>query len=203
MPNVPPREVEDDTRRVVAYNTDYMSDRDRMEFQAEASKLSDIPAFNGQVKHAYAMTYAADPGCCPRCSSQTERKYANFVYLTQLALRVMTAPAGCFCTRCASVIVDEGLIKNGITDPRFRYKRVIGINYGPSKEDDYFQTWNGEDLVYVFDEDQKLLDVVPRRDLGSSVRHSTPNLPPRAASKKNKRKREKLAARSRRNNRKK
>lgn len=188
---------------MVSLNTDGMSEDEKEAFFAEASKRTDIPLFEGRVQHAYDVACVADPTRCPRCGGDTQTKYANFIYATQIAVRVMFVPAGRFCTRCPSVVIDQQLIECGVSDPRFRYQGVLGIDYGKKKEPDHFRTWNGKDAVYVFDEDQNLL----------GINTFSPGLPGRIAppapaqsAKKNRRKRkrlERMAKRSRKTNRKK
>ena len=144
---------------VISRNVDDLSEDALETFGAVASQHTKIPVFNGHVEYGYAFDVVADKDHCPRCGSDVELRYANFVYVTQIALRVMYAPAGLFCSRCPTVSVNEAIIRSGIADNQHHYKQVVGIDYGGKKEADYFTKWNGNDLVYVFDEDKNLLDV--------------------------------------------
>jgi len=191
---------EDDPGVLVAHNMDGLEEADCEAFRNVASEHSGIPIFHGHVEHGYAVDHAAEPGRCPRCGSDTELQYANFIYATQLALRSMFAPVGHFCTKCPAVVVEEDMIEAGIVDRRFHYERVIGVDYGGQKAPDYFRTWNGENLIYTFDEDENLVGVTPRGR--SETRHAPPT--PKAASRKHasKKRRDKMAKRSRKKNRK-
>jgi hypothetical protein len=63
----------------------------------------------------------------------------------------MFAPAGYFCTACPTVVIDEELIRSGISTP-FTYRGVMGLDHEGEKRPDFFKTWNGETTVYLFDE---------------------------------------------------
>jgi hypothetical protein len=63
----------------------------------------------------------------------------------------MLAPAGYFCTTCPTVIVDEEMLRAGITDG-FHFQGVLGIDYEGQRPPDLFRTWNGRPTVYVVDE---------------------------------------------------
>lgn len=197
---------------VVTHNVDGLTDSEREQFCREASKASDVPVFQGTVEHAYGAARVATLERCPRCGGATERRYANFIYATQVALRAMFAPVGHFCTRCPSVITEEDMIEAGISDKRFEYRAVVGVDYGRKKDPDYFRTWNGEELVYFLDEDGRFESVVPRSHLEGhalqEVRYGSPAhsaVPASSSARKraHKRQRHKMAARSRKRNRRK
>ena len=86
---------------------------------------------------------------------------AHFIYATDIAPRVMFAPAGHFCTACPTVIVDEKLIASGVKDGD-RFRAVVGVDYVGKKPPDCFQTWNGHPLAYILDENEQVMDVVIR-----------------------------------------
>jgi hypothetical protein len=65
----------------------------------------------------------------------------------------MFAPAGYFCSQCPTVVIDEEIIQSGITGP-FTFQGVLGIEHDESQAPDFFRTWNGQDAVYLLDEDQ-------------------------------------------------
>jgi len=190
----------DDGSPFVTVNTDNMSQAERDAIWAEASGHGEIPIFDGHIEHGYAADDVADPDCCPRCGGMTKLEYANFIYLTQLALRVMLAPLGYFCTKCPTVIVETALIESGMKDKRYQFRGVLGIDYGKKKEPDYFRTWSGEDLVYLLDEDGNLEGVTT---YGRMERHTPTTAADPAKKNANKKKREKMAKLSRRENRKK
>ena len=186
-----PTEAADGAPVIFKRNVDGMAKDKRREFFAKAAEATDIPLFEGRVEHAYDMADVADVSQCPRCGSKTRQEYANFIYATQIAPRVMFAPAGHFCAKCPCVVIDQDLIEAGVSDPRFQYQGVLGIDYGENREPDLFRTWNGEDAIHVFDEDQKPLGI----GTFSPARPARHLPPPSAKNRKTKRKRQEKAAR--------
>ncbi|MCI5122117.1 MAG: hypothetical protein D3908_13190 [Candidatus Electrothrix sp. AUS4] len=101
----------------------------------------------------------------------------------------MFAPAGFFCIKCPTVVIDHEMIQQGI-DKKFQFRGVVGIDYDEEKEPDLFQTWNGKQATYIFDEDQNLIGLST-----SPIKlHSLNN-------KRKNQKRRKIAKQSRRKNR--
>lgn len=143
----------------VHVNMDAFDTDEQKELYDELARLGHISVYEGHVEHAYSKRHVSDIRECPRCHARAEQQYANFIYATQIAPRVMFAPAGHFCTDCPCVIVDEDMIKAGILDRQFRYQGVLGIDYRGKKEPDFFRTWNGQHAIYVFDEDQRPLGI--------------------------------------------
>jgi hypothetical protein len=82
----------------------------------------------------------------------------------------------------------------------FHFERVIGVDYGGKKHPDYFRTWNGADLVYILDEDGNLDGITTRGQL--DPRYAPPTPVKLAKRNVNKKRRDKLAKRSRKRNRK-
>lgn len=203
-----PLSIDTDEKGVISIrNFDNASIEERLALVQEIGKRSEIPLFKGSVEHGYAAAHIKDLDCCPRCGGRTERRYANFVYLTQLMLRVMVVPAGHFCTACPSVIVEEDLIIGGISEKRFKYKCTIGLDFDKKKEPEFFKTWDGERRVFIFDEDECLEGVTTHAELArlqeievSAHPIVSLNLAKKKAIKK---KRDKLAKQSRKKNRKK
>ena len=144
---------------VIRVNMDAFDADERKELYGEFARRTDIPVYDGHVEHAYSKHNVSDVHECPRCHARAERQYAHFIYATQVAPRVMFAPAGHFCTDCPCVIVDEDLIKDGILDRQFRYLGVLGVDYGGKQKPDLFRTWNGQKAIHVFDEDQRPLGI--------------------------------------------
>jgi len=122
--------------------------------RAAATTMSHLTFYAGQVQHGYALQSLTTPERCPRCQARTRQHYAHFVYATQDAPRVMMAPAGYFCTQCPTVVIDEAMIRAGITGP-FTFHGVLGIESEARPAPDFFRTWNGQEAVYLFDEDQR------------------------------------------------
>jgi hypothetical protein len=117
------------------------------------SQVTGISFYKGHVEHGYSADNVPTAQECPRCHAPTQQHYANWIYATQIAPRVMFAPAGHFCTKCPTVIVDENMIQAGIKR-KFRFQGILGIDYETRKEPDAFRTWNGQEAVYLFDENQ-------------------------------------------------
>lgn len=122
------------------------------EFKETVSQISEITFFEGHVEHGYSLDHVSDAQRCPRCQAPTWQHYAEWIYATQIAPRLMLAPAGYFCTRCPTVIVDEAMIQSGVKK-QFRYQGVAGLDHDEGKNPDLFRTWNGKDAVHVFDEE--------------------------------------------------
>ena len=92
----------------------------------ELSQASGLPVFSGTVVHGYAMRSVGSHLQCPRCNAATQQHMAHFIYATDIAPRVMFAPAGYFCTACATVVVDENLIARGMKEG-YRFRTVVGV----------------------------------------------------------------------------
>ena len=200
-PNSLPVSVRTDgDKNMLNVGIDGLSEDEKEEFFAEAVKKSDITAYEGHIEHAYSRRHAYQTEKCPRCGADTRQQYGNFIYATQIAARVMFAPAGYFCTECPTVIIDEDIIRNGITDRKFRFQGVLGIDYGKERKPDLFNTWNGQEGVYVFNEDQQPMGISTYEP-----DHSSLQILPLFPEKKQQRKknRRKIANKSRRMNRKK
>lgn len=118
-----------------------------------ATESSNITLYEGKVEHGYALSFVSTQERCPRCNAGTRQYYANFIYATQVAPRVMFAPAGYFCTSCPTVIIDEDMIRSGKTG-HFEFQGVLGIDYNGRQEPYFFRTWNGKTAIYLLDEDQ-------------------------------------------------
>jgi len=125
----------------------------------EMAQGSGLPVFDGTVSHGYSMQSVGSDARCPRCHAATRRHMAHFIYATDVAPRVMFAPAGHFCTACPTVIVDEELIASGVKEG-YRFRAVVGVDYVGRKPPDCFQTWNGHSLTYILDENERVMDVV-------------------------------------------
>ena len=49
-----------------------------------------------------------------------------------------------------------------------RFRCVVGIDRGENTPPDLFRTWNGEEPVYVLDEDEQIMDLVTKAQLHSN-----------------------------------
>ena len=134
-------------------NMEHWDPEDQRALRSAATALSHIVCYAGHVEHGYALSGVATSARCPRCTAETRQYYANFIYATQVAPRVMFAPAGYFCLHCPTVVIDEEMMRSGITGP-FTFQGVLGIEHTESQAPDFFRTWNGQDAVYLLDEDQ-------------------------------------------------
>jgi hypothetical protein len=134
-------------------NMEHWDPENQRAFRSAATALSNLRCYAGHVEHGYALRAVATAARCPRCQAETRQYYANVIYATQVAPRVMFAPAGYFCAHCPTVIVDEEMIRSGLTGP-FTFQGVLGLEHDESTAPDFFRTWNGQAAVYLLDEDQ-------------------------------------------------
>jgi hypothetical protein len=132
----------------------------------ELSQASGLPVFSGTVEHGYAMGSVGSHARCPRCNADTRQQMAHFIYATNIAPRVMFAPAGYFCTACPTVIVDESLIAMGMKEG-YRFRTVVGVDYAGEKQPDFFKTWDGHATIYILDEDGRVMDLTTDNQLGA------------------------------------
>ena len=153
---------------VKKFNIEDLTDDERREFHTTASETSNLELYTGHVEHGYALNTVETSEYCPRCQALTRQQYANFIYATQIAPRVMFAPAGYFCTECPTVIIDEELIQLGIGE-QFSYQGVVGLDYEKKQAPDFFKTWNGERTVYLLDEHENPLGLTTTARLQSKV----------------------------------
>ena len=127
------------------------SGQDSVELLEFAAKQNGFPVFKGEVKHAYESDYLKYKDKCPRCQTATVQMMSNFAYATQEAARLSTSHAGHFCPNCPTVIIDDDVMRNSISD-RFRYGGVTSIETGYTDKPSLFETLNGEKTVYILDE---------------------------------------------------
>ncbi len=149
-----------------AVNIEDLSDDEKGEFYTTVSEISQLELYTGHVEHGYALDAVPTLDSCPRCQALTRQHYANFIYATQIAPRVMFAPAGYFCTACPTVVIDEELIRPGISK-QFTYRGVVGLDHEGKKHPDFFKTWNGETTVYLFDEHENPVGLTTTAQLQS------------------------------------
>lgn len=121
----------------------------------EFSKANKMPIFKGEAKHGYESDFLGYTDKCPNCQSPTEQMMSNFAYATQEKSRIMAAPAGHFCTKCPTVIIDDEMMRQGIDASRFWYGGVFCIETGYSDEPHLFETFNGEKPIMILDEDMQ------------------------------------------------
>jgi len=145
--------IENENNSTLRLDIDKYNQGEKKELFTEISNIFNLSLYEGHVEHGYSLNYLSNSKQCPRCFAETEQCYGNFIYATQIAPRVMFAPAGYFCTKCPTVIINEDIIRGGI-NKKFRFKGVLGLDYEGRKEPDFFKTWNGEESIYILDENQ-------------------------------------------------
>ncbi|MBC2714402.1 MAG: hypothetical protein HF978_03750 [Desulfobacteraceae bacterium] len=151
----------------VSFNLDDLSEDEKEKFFDRITKESGIEKFKGHIKHVYSYEKLGYEDVCPLCASDTKVYYADFIYATDIAPRVMHT-LDFFCAGCPTVIVSEEFIRNGITGG-FKYQGVLGLDYGKSRTPDLIETWNGEKPVFIFNEDQVPIGITTDVDLESRV----------------------------------
>jgi len=151
-----PEGIEAGEKMMLRVDTDNLGKEVQQAIWEEIGKKTNLPIYEGRVEHGYSRTAVSQSGQCPRCYAKTQQRYANFIYATDIAPRVMFAPAGFFCTGCPTVIIDEEMIEAGVKKG-YTFQGVVGIDYERKKEPDYFRTWNGNDTVYLFDENNNVV----------------------------------------------
>ncbi|MCI0524979.1 MAG: hypothetical protein L0Y75_06915 [Acidobacteria bacterium] len=132
---------------LVSVDMDKMKDKERRTFLSAATKTSDLEYFDGRVQHGYSLSEARDESKCPRCKAATEQKYANFIYIVGDESRAMLGPAGYFCSKCPTVIVDEDMIKQA-TRGKGEFRGVVGLTDEEGEAEQYFRSWNGFKTIF-------------------------------------------------------
>ena len=150
-----------------------LDEKGQEDIQKVMADKMNVAIFEGKVEHAYELKQVKNSDTCPRCQSETQQYYANFIYATHVGPRVMFAPAGFFCNECPTVIIDHEMIAFSAAK-QFTFQGVIGIDYNDSKNPDMFSTWNGNKAIYVFDENEMVLGIetLPTK----SPLHSSPKI---------------------------
>jgi hypothetical protein len=158
------RTVASGDKSMVTVDLDRFGPEARQGLCEEIIKKSGLPLFEGTVEHGYAKRAVGSTYKCPLCGTPTEQCNANFVYATDKSTRVMLAPAGYFCRSCPTVIIDEEIIATGMK-LGYRFRCVVGIDYGGKKHFGPFSTWNGKKPVYFLDEDEQIMDMATEDEL--------------------------------------
>ncbi|MGH7811940.1 MAG: hypothetical protein ACREP5_16810, partial [Candidatus Binatia bacterium] len=132
---------------LVSVDADKLKAEEKKRFRSTITKASDLEYFEGRIQHGYSLSEAGDESKCPRCKAVTEQKYANFIYIVGDTPRAMLAPAGYFCSKCPTVIVDEDLIKQ-TTRGKGEFRGVVGLTDEEDEDEQYFRTWNGFKAIF-------------------------------------------------------
>lgn len=133
----------------------------------ELSKGSGYDFFEGQIEHAYTLGKLGQHATCPRCKAPTQRQYGNFVYAVEEdGPRLSTSPAGYFCTKCPTVIIDEDIVRKSMSG-NFTFAGVVAMEVNGRLV--MFKTWNGADPVHILDEDGNPAGVMSKNDLDENV----------------------------------
>lgn len=86
-------EVKGDTA-MVTVDLDEFGSATRPLLLEELAHSSGLPIFDGTVEHGYAMRSVGSQLQCPCCNAATRQHMAHFIYATDIAPRVIFAPAG-------------------------------------------------------------------------------------------------------------
>jgi len=149
-------EITSSDEGLISVNLDEINEDEQKAFREAAAQKLDLTPYEGEVQHAYDVTFVDSLETCPKCHAELQQHYANFIYATQIAPRVMFAPAGYFCTQCPTVIVSQKMLESGVSE-KFDYQGVLGIDYDTREVPDFFQTWNGQQTAYVLDENETMM----------------------------------------------
>jgi hypothetical protein len=184
-----------ETPGVASIDVDSLSLKSPEKFYEMLAEENGLPMFEGEVRHGYTRASAGGTDACPRCGAPTGQNCAHFIYATNKGMRVMMAPAGFFCSKCPTVIIDERIIVAGVKSC-FKYQGIVGIDFLGKKEPAYFETWNGRKPIYIFDEDEQCHGM----GFADLPFHHSGGPPARSAARKKKQRR-RMAKQSRRRNR--
>ena len=116
-------------------------------------EASNFEVFKGNIDNAYEADFTGYTDHCPKCDAPTKQMYSGFVYATQIRARVITAPAGHFCTKCPTVIINDEILRQAVPS-EFKYGGTCALE-GNQNEPNLFSTFNGKKSTYVLDEDQQ------------------------------------------------
>jgi hypothetical protein len=116
-----------------------------------------IPAYKRRTQFGYSLLRLRQHERCPRCKSKTNLHYAVFLCATSNseAAQHILAPAGYFCEACPTVIVDEKVLKKGITTGRL--KNILGVTL--DADTFIFKGWNGHKTFPLFDQNNQPIDL--------------------------------------------
>lgn len=148
----------DEDSAVVKMNMDRLNEDEKKRLYQAILTKNGMQLHEERVEHGYSLAKLASAENCPRCLSPTKQKCAYFVYATEAGTRVMMVPAGYFCSQCPTVIIDETLIRAGITGG-FHYRGVVGLHHEDEKMD-LLKTWNGEKPVFMLNEEEDVIAVI-------------------------------------------
>ncbi len=184
---------------MTSINLDNLDESDQRGFRQAFSEEMGISFFEGHVEHGYSLSFAGTSERCPRCEAPTTNQYANFIYATEKRMRVVMAPAGYFCTKCPTMVVDEEIVRKGVSNG-IEYHGVLGVDYEDAKPPDFLETWNGERTIYIIGEDENVLGIATEGELS----YDSPHRPASSHKRIEKeRRRSKIAKESRKKNRRK
>ena len=129
---------------------------------ALAAKHANLTFYDGKVQHGYALSSRRPPDAMSTLPCQhTAALYQCYLRHPDGTARPVPVPAGYFCTRCPTVIIDEAMVQAGIT-ASFTLRGIVGIAYETRETPDFFLTWNGRHVVYILDEAQMILGIETR-----------------------------------------
>ena len=147
--------VDKETGTVTFLRKELTTGKDSIGMLEAFSEQNKMPVFKGHVEHAYESDFLKYKHKCPRCGAPTEQRMSNFPYATQGDPRILTGPAGHFCTECPTVIIDDDVMKGSIDSRTFAYGGVFAVDSGYS-DICMFKTLNGEQTLYILDDIDKV-----------------------------------------------
>ncbi|WP_027002529.1 hypothetical protein [Hugenholtzia roseola] len=131
-----------------------------------------IPAYKRRTQFGYSLLRLRQHQNCPRCKAKTNLHYAVFVCATsnsETAQHIL-APAGYFCEACPTVIIDEKVLKKGMTGGRL--KNILGIAL--ETETLIFRGWNGHKTLPLFDQNNQPIDLKVSDEAIAPLRNKNP-----------------------------
>lgn len=163
----------------------------------DLNKDLDLPTYTGKITHAFDSDSdkVKKISLCPRCKAETRQQYADCIFATADGPEELFLPAGYFCTACATVIIDQTIIRDAI-DESIPYRCVIGVGFdSESGKPGLFKTWNGKETLYIVDKQNQITGMETTKHAQTSTKSHN------KAKESNQKK--KLARQSRKKNRKK
>ena len=178
----------------VSVNLDRLKKEDKEAVLDAMVTKTEFTKYEGEVEYGYDLKYAKEHSVCPKCNSELQQHYGNFIYATQTSTRVMFAPAGYFCTVCPTVVIDQDILRKGVTE-NYMYQGVLGIDGVKGERAGLFKTWNDKKVIYFVDGERMIMGFEETKDTFSSRKRAIEN---DMIKKRNKKKLEKLSKRKNR-----
>ncbi len=139
---------------------DNLTVEETKEIYNELGSEFQFPEQTETIEHVYTLEFLSSEKLgnhevCPRCNTETEQRLANFIYDTESEIRIMYAPSGYYCLNCPTAIIDLDLMKRGVAK-NYIFNKLLGIENNQGIN--FFQTFNGESMVYTTEDLKTLFD---------------------------------------------